>query len=57
MTTHFTVLVACMADGTMLPPYVIFKRKTMPKDTFPPGLVIRVQEKGWMDQHLTMDWL
>lgn len=47
-----------MADGTKLPPYVIFKRKTLPKGMeFPRGVCIRVHPKGWMDEHLMIDWL
>lgn len=29
---------------------IVFKRKTMPKDSFPPGVVIQCNEKGWMDR-------
>ena len=54
---HFTVMLACTADGGKLPPYVIFKRKTMPKDKFPDGVIVRVQQNGWMDEALTKDWV
>jgi len=50
-----TVMLAVTADGGKLPPYVIFKRKTLPKEKFPPGIHVRVQEKGWMDQDLVKD--
>ena len=36
---------------------VVFKRKTMPKDTFPPGLLVCVQEKGWVDNVVLAEWL
>ncbi len=56
--SRFTVMLCCMADGTKLPPYIVFKRKTRPKGvTFPQGAHVRFQEKGWMDQRLCMDWL
>ena len=54
---HFTVVLACLADGTKLPPMIIFKRKRMPKDKFPPGVVIHVQEKGWMDDSGCVKWI
>ena len=54
---RFTVMLACTADGQKLMPYVIFKRKTMPKDIFPPGIIVRVQEKGWMNDSLMKDWV
>lgn len=55
---RFTVMLACLGDGTKLPPYVVFKRKTLPKNVnFPKGVIVRCQEKGWMDQGLVQDWL
>ena len=46
-----------MADGTKLPPYVVFKRKIMPKDKFPSGVIVRVQEQGWFNDSIMDDWL
>ena len=55
---RFTVMLACLGDGTKLPPYVVFKRKTLPKNmVFPHGLVVRCQEKGWTNEDLVKDWL
>ena len=54
---RFTVMLACTADGGKLPPYVIFKRKTLPKVTWPAGIIVRCQDKGWMDDTLTKDWI
>lgn len=55
--SHFTTVLACMADGTKLPPMVIFKRKTMPKEKFPSGVVVHVHPKGWMDENGMHIWL
>ena len=56
--THFTVVLTCMAHGGKLPPMVIFKRKTPPKDEFPSGgVVIHQRPKGWMDEPGVMKWL
>ena len=55
---RFTVMLACLGDGTKLPPYVVFKRKTLPKDlVLPRGIHVRAQAKGWMDESLVKDWL
>ena len=55
---RFTVMLACMADGTKLKPYIIFKRKTAPKNVeFPTGIIVRFQQKGWMDDALFRDWI
>ena len=55
---RFTVMLTCLGDGTKLPPYVVFKRKTLPKNwTFSKEVVVRCQAKGWMDKALVQDWL
>ena len=33
--SYMTVVLSCLADGMKLPPMVVFKRKTMPKEKFP----------------------
>ena len=55
--TRFTVVLACMADGTKLPPMVIFKRKTMPKEKLPKGVFVHVDEKGWMNEEGMLLWI
>ncbi len=51
-------MMACLADGSKLPPYIIFKRKTLPKDIrFPRRVHVRVHPKGWMDEKLMVDWI
>jgi hypothetical protein len=39
-------MLAITADGRKLPPYGIFKRKTIPKAKLPNGVHMRVQGKG-----------
>ena len=50
-------MLACTADSGKLPPYIVFKRKTMPKLPFPKGVIVQVQEKGWFDDKIMRDWL
>ena len=54
---RFTVMLGAYGDGRKMPPYVIFKRKTMPKVTWPKGVIVRCHPKGWMDEALTKDWV
>lgn len=52
-----TVMLAVLADGSKLPPYLILKRKLVPKnETFPKDVVVRAQEKGWMTSDMMGDW-
>uniref|UniRef100_A0A674NL54 HTH CENPB-type domain-containing protein n=1 Tax=Takifugu rubripes TaxID=31033 RepID=A0A674NL54_TAKRU len=55
--SRVTVMLACLADGTKLPPYVVLKRKTVPNEAMPAGIIVRAQEKGWMETELVVDWL
>uniref|UniRef100_A0A8C8E488 HTH CENPB-type domain-containing protein n=1 Tax=Oryzias sinensis TaxID=183150 RepID=A0A8C8E488_9TELE len=55
--THFTCVLSCAASGLKLPPMIIFKRLTMPKEKFPKVIVIKVNQKGWMSESLMKDWL
>ncbi|KAJ8868502.1 hypothetical protein PR048_030030 [Dryococelus australis] len=41
------VMLAITADGPKLPLY----------ESFPPGIVVRAQEKVWMTDELALDWL
>lgn len=53
-----TVMLCITADGRKLPPYIILKRKNMPKnETFPQDVIVRVQEKGRMTSELMLDWI
>lgn len=46
---HFTVMLAVLADGIKLSPYVVLKRKTMLKEQLPTGIIVRCQNQdGWL---------
>ena len=55
--THFTAVLGCMADGTKLPPMVIFKLKTMSKEKFLVGVIIYVHPKRVDDTDGMLIWL
>jgi hypothetical protein len=54
---RIAVMLGVLADGRKLPPYVILRRKTMPKEKLPAGPVFRCQEKDWMTNELMIDWV
>jgi len=54
--TRYTVVLACCADGTKLPPLLIFE-KTLPKGVIPHGIYVHIHSKGWMDGEEMKLWL
>uniref|UniRef100_A0A224YXZ2 Pogo ele1 orf1-h 1e-40-j 4 n=1 Tax=Rhipicephalus zambeziensis TaxID=60191 RepID=A0A224YXZ2_9ACAR len=53
-----TVMLCCTADGHKLPPYIVFKRKTLPaKEAFPRKVIVRANENGWMTSAMVEEWL
>ena len=43
--------VGCLADGTKLPPVIIFKLVNVSREEFPDGVIIRANAKGWMNEN------
>ncbi|KAF4794406.1 pogo transposable element with KRAB domain-like protein [Turdus rufiventris] len=55
--TSFTVVLSVLSNGQKLPPMVIFKRETLPEETFPAGIIVEVNPKGRMDEEIMKNWL
>jgi len=55
--SHFTVVLACMADGTKLPPLIIFKLKNVPRISFPSNVFVRANPSGWMNEIEMVWWI
>lgn len=55
--TCFTIVLGCSAAGDKLPPMVIFKRATMPRETLPSGVVVVCNKKGWMNNEAMKEWI
>jgi hypothetical protein len=52
----FTVVLCVTADGGKLPPFVIFKRKTIQKkQDFPKGVVVSANQKGWITKEAMLE--
>ncbi len=48
--TNFTIILGCIVDGTKLLDVCIFKLKNIPRESFPQGIHIHVNEKGWCNE-------
>ncbi|CAG8799291.1 4972_t:CDS:2, partial [Dentiscutata erythropus] len=57
MVGAYTINDRVLADGSKLPLKIIFKGKRVPRGQYPPGIVIRIQKNGWMDEELMKEWL
>src|SRR5256885_7334317 len=55
--SNFTVVLACLADGTKLPPVIIFKLKKIPQEEFPEGVIIHTNSEGWMNENEMLWWV
>ncbi|WAR01860.1 POGK-like protein [Mya arenaria] len=44
-------------DGTKLKPAIVFKRKTLPKEKLPEGVIVYTQENGWVNERVLLEWL
>jgi hypothetical protein len=51
------IMLAITGDGQSLPPYVVFTCKSTVKEKFPCGIIVWVQEAGWMTEDLVDDWI
>ena len=57
---RITATLCCTAAGKLLPPFIVFKGKTMrpPKNVhIPPGVICTTQSKAWMDEERMLQWI
>lgn len=48
---RFTVVLSCLADGTKIRPYTVFKRKTLPKgERFPKDVTVCADDEGFTNE-------
>ncbi|CAG8807992.1 16580_t:CDS:2, partial [Dentiscutata erythropus] len=46
----FTIVLTYLADGTKLPPIIIFKLVNVPRQVFPARVYVRTNPKEWMNK-------
>ncbi|XP_018494320.1 uncharacterized protein LOC108863989 [Galendromus occidentalis] len=51
------VVLCVTAVGEKLKPVLILKKNLMPKEDSPPDVVVKVDENGWMNDTLIVEWL
>ena len=55
---HFTVVLAAMANGKKLKPFVVLKgARVVAELNRVPGVVVALTRNGWMNEELTKDWV
>ena len=54
--SRFTVMLAAIADGTKLPPMVLFKGVRPPKE-IPTGLIVLMTPQAWANEKCMFEWL
>jgi hypothetical protein len=54
---RITVMLSVLADGKKLTLFVILRRKNLPKEKLPTGIIFKYNEKGWMMEELMVEWL
>jgi hypothetical protein len=54
---RITVILSVLADGRKLTPFVILRRKNLPKEKLPTGIIFKCNKKGWMMEELMVKWL
>ena len=55
--SNLTAVLAVMASGEKLKPMLIFKKKLMPRVEFPANVVVKVNERRWMNGSLMLEWI
>jgi hypothetical protein len=50
-------MLSVLADVRKLTPFVILRRKNLPKEKLPTRIIFKCNEKGWVTEELMVEWL